>query len=374
MTNPRVHIVTFDVPWPDNYGGVIDVFHKIRHLHALGYEIHLHSFTYGRPEATILNRYCSAVYYYQRKVSKLLLLQSTPYIVAGRVNDQLVKRVLADNAPVLLEGLHCTAQFAEMGLQRRTIIMRAHNIEHDYYHHLSKTETHPFKKLYLEQEAVKLQKYESSVLNHLPVAAISLADYNYFRQRYGHAIHIPAFHRNDSVNILEGRGEYFFYHGNLGVSENLAAVNWLLQEVLPHLQHKLVIAGQKIPARLIQQYASKGVEFHVSPSSEEMGKLIRNAQVILLPAVQETGIKLKLIESLYNGRHLLVNTAMANEPVLKSMCHLCDDPQQFAETANHLFVETFTDSDIRKREELLLENYSNRTSASNLRKALQASW
>lgn len=362
------------MPLPDNYGGVIDVFHKIRHLYALGFDIQLHCYSYGRQEAELLNKYCSQVFYYPRKVSKLLLLQSTPYIVAGRTNDQLIKRILSDDAPVLLEGLHCTAQFAEMGLQRRNIMVRAHNIEHAYYDHLSKTETHPFKRFYLEQEAVKLEKYEPAVLHQLPVAAISVADHQYFSQRYGHSIHVPAFHRNDSINIHEGTGDYFLYHGNLGVSENQAALNWLLQEVWPKLQHPLVIAGQKIPVKIIRHFEPKGVVFHVSPAAQEMENLIRKAQVLLLPAVQETGIKLKLIESLYNGRHLLVTSEMANEAALKSMCHICDDPQQYADTANRLFRETFTISDIRQREDVLLENYSNRTSAVNLQKALQASW
>ena len=36
----KLHIVSFDVPFPPNYGGVIDVFYKLIELKKLGVEIH----------------------------------------------------------------------------------------------------------------------------------------------------------------------------------------------------------------------------------------------------------------------------------------------------------------------------------------------
>jgi len=43
----KLHIVSFDVPYPANYGGVIDVFYKLKALHSLGIEIYFHVFEYG---------------------------------------------------------------------------------------------------------------------------------------------------------------------------------------------------------------------------------------------------------------------------------------------------------------------------------------
>lgn len=349
------------------------MFHKVRHLYALGADIHLHCFSYGRTPATILEKFCSRVSYYPRKVSKLLLLQSTPYIVTTRVNDRLIREIQKDDAPVLLEGLHCTAQYAAMGLRRRKIMVRAHNVEHDYYRQLARTEPHLFKRIYLDQEAAKLEKYEPEVYRNLPVAAISSADHTYFNQQYGQSLLIPAFHRNDRIASAEGNGQYFLYHGNLGVGENMAAVEWLLHEVQPGLKHPLVIAGQKIPAPMIRDFSSENIIFHPSPTAEKMDQLIREAQVMLLPAMQNTGLKLKLIESLYNGRHVLANAAMANDPVLTTLCHLGEDAATFIEKANQLFDQPFEDADIRRREELMLEYFSNRTAASRLLNALQAS-
>ena len=58
----KLHIVSFDVPFPPNYGGVIDVFYKIKALHKLGVKIILHTFDYGRGKPTELNNYCEEIF------------------------------------------------------------------------------------------------------------------------------------------------------------------------------------------------------------------------------------------------------------------------------------------------------------------------
>ena len=58
-----LHVIAFDVPYPANYGGVIDVFYKLKYLHECGVDITLHCFEYGRGEQTELNKYCKKIYY-----------------------------------------------------------------------------------------------------------------------------------------------------------------------------------------------------------------------------------------------------------------------------------------------------------------------
>ena len=44
ISKNQLHIVSFDVPYPPNYGGVIDVFYKLKALFDLGIEIYFHTF------------------------------------------------------------------------------------------------------------------------------------------------------------------------------------------------------------------------------------------------------------------------------------------------------------------------------------------
>ena len=47
----HLHIIALNIPFPPNYGGVIDIYYKIKALHQLGVKIILHCFAYERPQA-----------------------------------------------------------------------------------------------------------------------------------------------------------------------------------------------------------------------------------------------------------------------------------------------------------------------------------
>lgn len=373
LNTDQLHIVSFDVPYPDNYGGVIDVFQKIRQLHALGLSIHLHCFQYGRKESAELKKYCSEVYYYERRLSKIKLLQQSPFIVNTRENDVLLQRLLSDNAPVLLEGLHCCRYLPLLHLQKKTVV-RCHNIEHDYYRQLADAEKNAFKRIYFRTEASKLEKYEAAVLPGTTLAAISANDQHYFSSRYGNSTLVPAFHRFDSCQSLNGTGNYFLYHGNLSVAENFKAAAWLAMEVAPKLNAELIIAGQH-PGKDLRKILLKepNIRLVANPSAGELHTLIRDAQVHLLPSFQSTGIKLKLLEALFSGRHVLANKMMVQEEKLKALCYLEESAETFAAKANELLFVPFTSSALAEREEILHRDFSNRKSAEKLLQLIQTS-
>ena len=53
-----LHVVSFQVPFPADYGGVIEVFYKLRALKQAGVDVILHCFCYkGRKEEKILEQY-----------------------------------------------------------------------------------------------------------------------------------------------------------------------------------------------------------------------------------------------------------------------------------------------------------------------------
>ena len=83
MSENHLHIIAFDVPYPANYGGVIDVFYRVKALTEAGVKVHLHCFEYGRGEQEILKR-CHEVKYYKRDTSFARQLSLTPYIVNSR--------------------------------------------------------------------------------------------------------------------------------------------------------------------------------------------------------------------------------------------------------------------------------------------------
>ena len=83
MNNPGVNIISFNIPYPANYGGVIDVFYKIKAFNDLGVNVILHCFEYGRDRSEVLESMCDKVYYYKRR-GALCNVSHIPYIVYSR--------------------------------------------------------------------------------------------------------------------------------------------------------------------------------------------------------------------------------------------------------------------------------------------------
>ena len=244
MADRYLHIVSFDVPWPPDYGGVIDVFYKVKALSELGIKLHLHCFEYGRRPAPELERYCVSVDYYPRRSSKHLLLSSLPYVVVSRRNEELLDRLLQDEHPILFEGLHACYFLGDPRLHGRMRAVRAHNVEHEYYAALAKAERSAFRRAYFVNEARKLERFEPVLSEADHIIAISPKDQMYFIKHFGRAEHVPAFHACGRIEVPPGIGDYALYHGALSVPENDQAALYLVREVFPGLPVKLIDRGQ----------------------------------------------------------------------------------------------------------------------------------
>ena len=140
MPDKHLHIIAFDVPYPPNYGGVIDIFYKIKALHARGVKIHLHCFVYGRESAQELEKLCYEVRFYTRNTGWKSAFSWKPFIVISRRSPLLIQNLLKDNYPILFEGLHSCYFLDDKRIAARFKIYRESNIEHHYYFQLFKAE------------------------------------------------------------------------------------------------------------------------------------------------------------------------------------------------------------------------------------------
>lgn len=371
--NRDLHIVAFDVPFPPDYGGVIDVFYKLKALYEEGIKISLHCFEYGRGKKTELEKYCHRVFYYRRKTNKHLLFNSLPYIVASRSSDELLKNLLNDDAPILFEGLHCCFYLNDERLHRRKKIVRMHNIEHLYYSNLACAEKNFFRKQYFEMEAKKLKKFES-VLNHADaIICISPFDTEELSTRYKNVTNIMAFHPHTQIEVKEGKGNYALYHGSLSVGENNRAALYLVNEIYKDkdINVPLVIAGNGASAELKDAVKkNKNIQLRENISTEKIYSLIRDAQVNILPAFQTTGIKLKLLSSFHLGRHCLVNSTMVKHTGLEPLCSIADSPAEMKNELIRLMSIPFTQENTEKRKMILEEKFSNKKNAKQLLKVI----
>lgn len=367
----RIHLISFDVPLPANYGGVIDVFYKIKALHELGIGIKLHCFSYGRDKNAELEKYCENVYYYTRKTTFFSHFSLLPYIVKSRLNKELFGNLMRDNQPIIFEGLHTCGFLNHPKLANRLKIVRTHNIEHNYYSQLALNEKNWLKKKYYKIESWKLNRFEKILKHAQHILAISKNDQTYFQSQYEKVHLIPAFHQYEKVLSLEGFGMYALYHGNLAVNENEQAVNYLIDEIFSKVNFTCIIAGSGASELLKSKIAKfEHLVLHENVSNEEMKQLIQDAHVNILPTFQQTGIKLKLLHALFAGRFCIVNPMMVENSGLEKYCMIASTQEEMLSVLKNKMLEEFTEKFVIQRKELENGTFSTSLNAQKINELL----
>ena len=102
------------------------------------------------------------------------------------------------------------------------------------------------------------------------------------------------------------------------------------------------------------------------PTTKQIHQFIADAHVNVLPTFQPTGIKLKLLSSLYNGRFCVVNKLMVENTGLEKLCVVADSPAEMKEELQRVFKTEFKFSDIKLREKVLQEHFSNKKNIDGL--------
>jgi hypothetical protein len=370
----NLHIVCLDVPYPVDYGGVFDLYHKIRALHEAGVKIHLHCFEYGRGEQPELDKYCADVRYYSRREGHKGFSHRLPYIVCSRSSPALLDNLLKDDHPILLEGIHCTYLLNDERFSRRKIVLRLHNVEYRYYRQLYHCEKSLLKKLYYRHESNMLREYEKNIADRVPILTVSDQDTELYRDEFGasRVATLPVFLPFGEVRSKEGTGCFCLYHGNLSVAENEQAVSWLLKKVFAGLKVPLIITGKGPSARLSRLISNyQHACLIADPSDQEIQDLIIKAQINIVPSFNCTGVKLKVLNALYNGRHCVANEMAVKSTGLEAACHIGDDASTIRDLIRELYMRPFTAEDVALRKELLGSKFNN---AENVQRLIQWIW
>lgn len=368
-----LNIISLNIPWPANYGGVLDIYYKMKALHECGVKIILHCFEYERPRTSELEKICHEVHYYKRRTGLLPNLTYLPYNVYGRKDKNLIKNLLKNDYPILFEGLHSCYYLSDKRLRNRFKIFRECNIEHDYYNALSHSTDNIIKKSFFKLEGLRFRLFQKNVKWADLIISVSTTDADYLRKVFPEkkVEFIPCFHANEKITTLTGKSNYILYHGKLSVPENEKAVLFLIKNVFCKLKHKCIVAGMD-PSDDIYKAASSynNIEIIPNPEQNKMEELISQAQIHTLVTFQDTGLKLKLLNSLFGGRHTLVNSLMLAGSGLDSLCRIANTPEEMVSECNCLMEIPVDEKTIAQREKLLFPAFSNKEQAKKLIKMI----
>jgi hypothetical protein len=273
------------------------------------------------------------------------------------MDKDLWRNLEHDNYPVLIEGIHAAGWLLRRVPSARKVILRLHNVEHDYYRQLFLSSSSTIDRLYYHFESVLLKKFEKQIAN-IPdwILAVSQRDVETYRRLFDvkNIEVLPVFTGFVNDNPPSGTGYFCLYHGNLSVPENEKAVAWLLNEVFFDADMPFVIAG-KNPSPELKQFIARfdNAKLIADPSVEKMRSLIADAQCNVLPSFNITGIKLKIINALFHGRHCIVNSAAVKGSGVESICHIAKNARQFREAVRNLSALPLDDEEIAARKKVL---------------------
>ena len=364
MQNKTIHIISLDNPFPPTYGGVIDIFYKIKAIHSLGYGIHLHCFVNETPaENSGLESFVEKVYYYKNKKSPLRFLSAKPYSVSYRADRQLVLNVAGISAPILFESLKVAGNMDCFSTGKK--ILRMHNIEHDYFFGIAKSESNWLMKLVYNLEGFKYRFFEPQIGKFDEVVTLSIKENNYINAKFKKSHYIPLFHGNETVKQLSGFGKYAIYSGDLRTSDNKKAVRFLVDAFNQLGDYPLLIAVRDnfdFVEGLIEK--SKNIVLVKLQDYGHLQSLLEEAHINVMISFQESGTKLKLVNALFNSRHCLINRNMVDDDKVLKICHLASTKEEFVAAVQHLRDVPYTD--YMERKKVLDEVFDDRKNAQKL--------
>jgi hypothetical protein len=351
MPQQPIHIISFDNPYPPVYGGAIDVFFKLRALHALGFEIYLHCFVDKLPREILeLERYTAKVYFYERRKKGHKLLAVSPFSVASRYHDAIAKNISEVDAPLLFEGLQSTYLLKKHTFPDRQKFLRLMNLESNYFGGLGRSERHPVKKILFAVESVKYALYQKIIGRFNGVFTLSVYETQYVQKHYRNAHYVPVFHGSEQVAQLSGFGKYAFYHGDLRMSDNRRAALFLIKVFRKIPDYRLIIASNR-GKRLIKKEIKNtpNIEHTAIKNQQHLDELMHEAHISVMLSFQQSGTKLKSVNSLYKSRHCIINGNMVDDAQIRSLCTMAETQTDFIAAVNQLKSVPYRDFEKRKK-------------------------
>ncbi len=364
MKDKTLHLVSFDQPYPPNYGGIIDVFFKLKALHEAGCKIHFHCFTFNPQVHEELERYAEKVYYYKINQSPLYIFNRVPLSIASRNGRQLASNIARVKAPILFESLKTIDALRFVEPASHSIFIRLHNIEKNYFKGIAKSEKNVFKRFLFHLEAIKYKHVEQKLNTFDKVFTLSKFESRYVNKRAKNACFIPVFHGNSLVKELSKFGDFALYHGDLRASDNRKVVSYLI-ELFRGLPYPLRIASSTHQDWVTKQIKeAENIQFVQLTDFNHLLQLFKQAHINISWSFQQSGTKLKVINALFNSRFSIINTNIVDDPIINKLCISVNTEQQLKEAI--LLYKDMPYEHVTDRAEVLEYYLSDKINAQNI--------
>lgn len=358
-----------DIPLPANSGGRVDVWRRLCAFKAAGHKIFLLCWVdIGRvdpPSEAIMNqlrRVCEDIKWLpiRRSGSEIMrrsfLLWRWPSHVAARwvtADIHAIYQWAQSFNPQLvwLDGLYGGAVAQHLAqMLGKPLWYRSHNIEHHYMAAQRARENRFIRRLGLWANCLGLERFERSLISHAQkVFDISQSDAQFWREQklcqqvnWLPTLVDPEFCQRLADSPKSNQWD-IVYFGNLTTPNNIEAVFWLVQQVLPQLPDaalKIAIAGSN-PAPAVIKVLATDTRITLIANPLDMTPIIGSARVLVNPMQAGSGVNLKSVEMLFTDAALVSTQVGAGGlPAQVQACFaLADEPGDFARAISQALNE-----------------------------------
>ncbi|HSY60223.1 MAG TPA: glycosyltransferase family 4 protein [Cytophaga sp.] len=350
MDSPfRILQITNRIPFPLNDGGNIATWYVADYLKKFGHTVDLaflNTNKHREDPQSIAAGYRNLFYTNINTditVSGLLksFFSKTAYNIErfrSKEFEKIVSEALQENEYdfIQLEGAYMALYIPILRkFSKAKIILRSHNIEHQIWERVAVNTTNPVKKLFIQQLAKKIKRFEDTTL-HLfdAIIAITADDEAYYasKQYKGKLTTIQAGFEDTLIENPVKKPNSVCFIGSMEWMPNIEGVEWFLKEVwllvlneMP--EAKFYIAGKGMDSSF-KKWGNTGVflEGFVPNASE----FIQNHNVFVVPLRSGGGMRLKVVEAM-GMRMPIVSTTIGAEGIHcipNQDILLCDTPTE----------------------------------------------
>lgn len=228
------------------------------------------------------------------------------------------------------------------------IAVRTHNIEHMIWSRMIAHEKNPAKKKYLALQNARLRVFEYRVLQQADaIIPITAVDQKYFENW---EIRKPYFSSPTGLLLEKYKPDHsqelphsVFHFGSMDWMPNEEAVLWFVQQVWPKVLEavpaaRFYIVGRGMTGR-INSLDLPGVV--IAGSAETPEKVYHQYQVMVVPLLSGSGMRIKLVEGMAYGKGI-VSTRVGAEGIgveHRVHCMLADSADDFAASVIELLQQ-----------------------------------
>jgi glycosyltransferase involved in cell wall biosynthesis len=357
MQPRRILILTNRVPYPLNDGGNLAVHAMIEGYQKAGWEVYLLSMLTTRHplpaeqlnmlfqdiykfETVPVNNDVKAIgtlwnYLFSRKPNHLKRFQSKHF-------DKKLKEVLEGFKPdvIQMESIFLASYLDTIKEHSKAVnVLRLHNIEYQVWERLASELKNPFKKMYLNNLAERIKKFEISTWKRFELLfPITKDDAAIVRFLYHHANMTVAPFGIDTSGIKKSDDEKWVgYHiGAMDWLPNQEAMKWFLFYVWQDVRRvspsfKFYFAGRNMPPAF---HENLPIGVHCAGEVEDAAAFIADKKILIVPLRSGGGIRVKILEAMAAGKLVIsTTTGMQGIEAVNGVHYLtANSSMKFAET------------------------------------------